>query len=146
MPEQLGDIRITDLSLLPEAARQIIDLLSEEAKVWLFYGEMGAGKTTIIKALCEAWGVADTVSSPTFSLVREYRSRELQTFYHFDFYRIEDEEEAWDIGIEDYFYSGNYCLVEWPERVKSLLPDAFVRIDVKVGQDNSRRVYLSSYE
>lgn len=146
MPEKLGKVEISELKALPEAAREIITLASEKGKVWLFFGEMGAGKTTLIKAICEAWGVIDTVSSPTFSLVNEYRNREKQAFYHFDFYRIKDEEEAWDIGTEDYFYSGDYCFVEWPERIEGLLPEEFIRIDVEAGEDNSRRIYISRHE
>lgn len=146
MPEKLGEVVINNLETLSRAAEEIIDLAAAEGKVWLFYGEMGAGKTTLIKAICEVWNVTDTVSSPTFSLVNEYRNQEEQIFYHFDFYRIKDEEEAWDIGTEDYFYSGNYCFVEWPERIEGLLPEEFIRIDIEAGEDNSRRIYLSRHE
>lgn len=146
MPDTLGEVVIDGLEALPEAARKIIDLASGYAKVWLFYGDMGAGKTTLIKAICEVWGVEDTVSSPTFTLVNEYRTVEQRPLYHFDFYRIEDEEEAWDIGTEDYFYSGHYCLVEWPERIEGLLPEKFIRIDIAVGADNRRSIYISKHE
>jgi len=146
MAKTLGEVKVNGLNALPGAASEIIELAAVHDKLWLFYGEMGAGKTTIIKAICDVWGVTDTVSSPTFSLVNEYRNQEKQVFYHFDFYRIEDEEEAWDIGTEDYFYSGNYCLVEWPERIEGLLPESFIRIDVKAGEDNCRRIYISKYE
>ena len=97
---------------------------AQATPVWLFYGEMGAGKTTLIKALCQAWEVEDTVSSPTFALVNEYRTSKGQVVYHFDFYRIEDEEEATDIGLEEYFYSQRYCLVEWPTKIRNLLPES----------------------
>ncbi len=127
-------------------AAQKINLFAADVKVWLFYGDMGVGKTTLIKAICKAWGVIDTVSSPTFALVNEYQNTTGQKFYHFDFYRIKDEEEGWDIGTEDYFYSGNYCFVEWPERIESLLPEKFVRIDMTLEADQSRRIYLSKYE
>jgi tRNA threonylcarbamoyladenosine biosynthesis protein TsaE len=146
MPDTLGEVVIDGLEALPEAARKIVDLASGQEKVWLFYGDMGAGKTTLIKAICVAWGVEDTVSSPTFALVNEYRTAEQQPLYHFDFYRINDEEEAWDIGTEDYFYSGHYCLVEWPERIEGLLPEKFIRIDVAVGMDNRRSIYISKHE
>ncbi|MFP4092444.1 MAG: tRNA (adenosine(37)-N6)-threonylcarbamoyltransferase complex ATPase subunit type 1 TsaE [Cyclobacteriaceae bacterium] len=133
-PEQAG-----------EAAREIISKAGDK-KVWLFYGAMGAGKTTLIRAICKAMDVEDNVSSPTFALVNEYRTSGGQTLYHFDFYRIEDEEEAWNIGTEDYFYSGRLCLVEWPERIENLLPEEFLRIDIEVSSDHSRRIYLSQHE
>lgn len=146
MPDTLGEVIISGLEALPKAAQEIIDLASGQAKVWLFYGDMGAGKTTLIKSICEAWGVEDNVSSPTFALVNEYRTAEQQPLYHFDFYRINDEEEAWDIGTEDYFYSGHHCLVEWPERIEGLLPEEFIRIDIAVGADNSRSIYICKHE
>lgn len=146
MAKALGDVKVNSLEALAGAAQKIIDLADKQSKLWLFYGEMGAGKTTLIKAICEAWGVTDTVASPTFALVNEYQNKEQQPFYHFDFYRIKDEEEAWDIGAEDYFYSGHYCFVEWPERIEGLLPDEFMRIDVEVREDNSRRIYITKHE
>lgn len=114
--------------------------------MWLLYGPMGAGKTTLIRAICSLMDVEDNVSSPTFALVNEYRSRGGRVIYHFDFYRIEDEEEAWHIGTEDYFYSGRLCLVEWPEKIESLLPQEFIRIDIEVREDQSRRIYISQHE
>lgn len=145
MADALGEVVVNGLEALPEAAQKIIDLVSEEDKLWCFYGDMGAGKTTLIKAICKALGVKDTVSSPTFALVKEYGNTQ-QPIYHFDFYRIKDEEEAWDIGTEDYFYSGALCLVEWPERIEGLLPDNFIRMDVVVEAYNSRRIYISKHE
>jgi len=141
----LGETSCNTPDELPAVADRVISLASD-TRVWLFYGEMGAGKTSLIRSICDAWGVTDTVSSPTFALVNEYQNAERQTFYHFDFYRIKDEEEAWDIGTEDYFYSGNYCFVEWPERIEGLLPEKFIRIDIEVGSDQSRRIYLSKHE
>lgn len=146
MADTLGEVVVNGLEALPEATQKIIDLVSEEDKLWCFYGDMGAGKTTLIKALCKAWGVKDTVSSPTFALVNEYRNTQKQPIYHFDFYRIKDEEEAWDIGTEDYFYSGAQCLVEWPERIEGLLPEDFIRIDIVVEADRSRSIYISKHE
>ena len=130
---------------LSVVARQIIDF-AHETPVWLFYGDMGAGKTTLIKALCQQWRVEDTVSSPTFALVNEYRTHDGEPVYHFDFYRIEDEEEALDIGIEEYFSSQRYCLVEWPTKIRNLLPDAYIRIEIGVNKDQSRTIHLSCHE
>ena len=132
-------------SQLPLVAQRIIDF-AHEIPVWLFYGDMGTGKTTLIKALCQQWQVEDTVSSPTFALVNEYRTRNGELLYHFDFYRIEDEEEALDIGIEEYFASQRYCFVEWPTKIRNLLPDAYIRIEIGVNEDQSRTIHLSRHE
>ncbi|WPP48519.1 tRNA (adenosine(37)-N6)-threonylcarbamoyltransferase complex ATPase subunit type 1 TsaE [Catalinimonas niigatensis] len=145
MPDTLGEVILRHPDEAQEAAKKI-KALAADVKVWLFYGPMGVGKTTLIKAVCKSWGVTDTVSSPTFALVNEYQDAEHQIFYHFDFYRINNEEEAWDIGTEDYFYSGNYCFVEWPERIEGLLPENFIRIDMVLEADQSRRIYLSKHE
>lgn len=101
-------------------ARDIISGVKN--KTLLFYGEMGVGKTTLIKELCKELGSDDVISSPTFSLVNEYHTRDEDVLYHFDFYRIEQEEEAYDIGIEDYFNSNSWCLIEWPQNIQNLLP------------------------
>ena len=103
-----------------------------------FYGEMGVGKTTFSKALCEVLQVEDVVSSPTFSIVNEYLSEQNGTVFHFDFYRLKDEQEAFDMGYEDYFYSNAYCLVEWPEKVESLLPSSFAKVQIHV--ENGERI------
>jgi len=108
------------LNNLKEIAKEVI--LKAESKILLFYGTMGVGKTTLIKELCIELGTEDVTSSPTFSLVNEYRTKRGEIVYHFDFYRIEDENEAYDIGIEDYFYSDKWCLIEWPENIQNLLP------------------------
>lgn len=129
------------LADLPIVAKQII----EEAgsiKVWLFEGDMGAGKTTLIKALCEAYGVMDNVTSPTFSLVNEYENQDGSTFYHFDFYRIKDETEAMDIGSEEYFYSNHVCFIEWPSKIPNLIPDVHLSIYIEVNPDQSRRIAI----
>jgi len=125
---------------LPKIAQQII---SESAdKVLLFYGEMGVGKTTLIKEIVQQLEVDEVVTSPTFSLVNEYLSRKGEVIYHFDFYRIENEEEAMDIGIEDYFYANNWCFIEWPERIKNLLPLNAVEIHLSINKDNTRKVEM----
>lgn len=126
---------------LPRVAEQIITTAGD-TKVWLFEGDMGAGKTTLIKALCKAFEVTDNVTSPTFSLVNEYEDRDGSTFYHFDFYRIKDETEAMDIGAEEYFYSGNLCFVEWPSKIPNLIPDTHLSIYIEVNPDHSRSIAI----
>ncbi len=101
-------------------------------KVFAFYGEMGAGKTTLIKALCQYMQVENVVNSPTFAIVNEYFSNEYKTIYHFDFYRIDTPEEAFDMGYEEYFYSGYYCFIEWPEKIEPLLPDNVFSIKINI--------------
>lgn len=133
-------IEYSGLSELPEVAQKII-LYSDNFKVWAFEGEMGAGKTTLIKSICQHFGVVDNVTSPTFSLVNEYRSTDNKTFYHFDFYRLKDATEALDIGIEEYFYSGNYCFLEWPSKIESLLPEEILQINILI-KDNRRLIEL----
>ena len=132
-------LKASSLAELDEIAKRIIDC-SKEKKVILFYGEMGAGKTTLIKIICKLLKVEDLTSSPTFSLVNEYYSPLLEeSVYHFDFYRVDGEEEAMDMGVEDYFYSDNYCLVEWPEKIPNLLPESYVT--VKIEQQAEERIY-----
>ena len=114
--------------------------------VWLFYGEMGSGKTTFIKRLCGELGVADTMSSPTFSIVNEYRTVDDKIIYHFDFYRIKNEAEAYDIGAEEYFYSGNLCFIEWPEKIPSLIPAEHVDVSITVENQNHRTIALSVHD
>lgn len=128
------------LENLVDVAKEII--ASAKNKTLLFYGEMGVGKTTLIKEICKKLGVEDQISSPTFSLVNEYQTNKNEKVYHFDFYRIDDEEEALDIGIEDYFYSNNWCLIEWPENIKNLLPLDAVEIHLSVLDENNRNIKL----
>jgi tRNA threonylcarbamoyladenosine biosynthesis protein TsaE len=123
---------------LPTIAIQLLENIS--SKIWLFYGDMGSGKTTLIKQIIKQLGVDDVVSSPTFSLVNEYSSRKGETLYHFDFYRIKNEIEALDIGIDDYFYADNYCFIEWPEKIENLLPLNAVAIYITVNADGSRNL------
>jgi len=126
------------LSGLPDVAKQIIEI-GDGTSVWCFFGEMGSGKTTLIKELCDQMGVVDVVNSPTFSIVNEYVSKE-ETIYHFDFYRIEDPSEASRIGVEEYLDSGNLCLMEWPENIVSLLPDQYLSIKIGHGEAVENRL------
>jgi tRNA threonylcarbamoyladenosine biosynthesis protein TsaE len=130
-------ILIKDKKQLPVAARRILECTSGQ-KILAFYGQMGAGKTTIIKALCKALGAEEIVSSPTFTLVNEYRTNKGTTLYHIDFYRIRKMEEAFDFGIEEYFASGSYCLMEWPELIEEILPPETVRIRITVDDKEQR--------
>ncbi|MCB0401355.1 MAG: tRNA (adenosine(37)-N6)-threonylcarbamoyltransferase complex ATPase subunit type 1 TsaE [Flavobacteriales bacterium] len=123
-------------------APQILSAFGDN-KMVLFYGEMGAGKTTLIKALCQALGVDDTTSSPTFSIVNEYLGNSGERIYHFDFYRIDDEEEVMDLGYEDYFYSGDYCFIEWPEKIPNLLPEDPVKVSIEVAEHQKRRISVA---
>jgi tRNA threonylcarbamoyladenosine biosynthesis protein TsaE len=109
-------------------------------------GRMGAGKTTLSKALCSSLKVIDIVQSPTFSLVNEYETESGKTVYHFDFYRITKAEEALNIGIEEYFYSGNQCLIEWPENISELIPDEYLKIEIEVEQNESRTIKLTKHD
>ena len=111
-------------------------------KVVLLEGEMGAGKTTLIKLLCNYLGVIGPTNSPTFSIVNEYLTQNGDSIYHFDFYRIEKESEALDLGYEDYFYSGNYCFIEWPEKIPHLIPENAIRIKIELDNDNNRLIYI----
>lgn len=112
-------------------------------KVILFHGEMGAGKTTFIKQLCKTLGVTEATSSPTFSLVNEYETTNHQTVYHFDFYRLKNETEALDMGADDYFYSGNWCFIEWAEQIPNLIPDEHSVITIEVLADGNRKLHLN---
>lgn len=133
-------IKIKNLSELPRAATQIL-VEAEGNRIFLFYAEMAMGKTTLIKELCKQLGVEDNVSSPTFSIVNEYAGKQ-EKIYHFDFYRIKDEQEAFDLGYEEYFYSGNYCFVEWPEKIENLLPENAVSISITGNSEGERMIEL----
>ena len=134
------DIQIQDLSNIREAARQFVANIDEHT-VFAFYGKMGAGKTTFIKAVCEELGVEDVITSPTFAIVNEYRAAESgELIYHFDFYRIKKLEEVYDMGYEDYFFSGALCFIEWPELIEELLPEDAVRVTIGEQADGSRIV------
>lgn len=115
-------------------------------KIWLFEGEMGAGKTTLIKAICQEMGVSDMVNSPTYGLVHEYQDHSQQSIYHFDFYRLNREEEAREIGVEEYFYSGSYCLIEWGARIASFVPKKHAKILLEVRDDGSRIIAIEKHD
>jgi len=130
-------IVIKDLKHLRGSANKIIEY-TKGKRILAFYGSMGAGKTTIIKAVCNALGAEDIVSSPTFTLVNEYRTRSGGLLYHIDFYRIRKKEEVFDFGIEEYFESGEYCFLEWPELIEEILPPETIRIKITVDKDDQR--------
>ena len=135
------EITIPSLEHIAEAAREFIDAIGDR-RVFAFYGSMGAGKTTFIKAVCEELGVEDVINSPTFAIVNEYIDGNGEPIYHFDFYRIKKEQEVLDIGYEDYVYSGNVCLMEWPELIENLLPDDAVKVTIEEETDGSRKVSI----
>lgn len=136
----MTEIIIKDLDHIREAAREFICKMGE-GSVFAFYGSMGAGKTTFVKAICEELGVEDVITSPTFAIVNEYRSYSTgELIYHFDFYRIKKLEEVYDMGYEDYFYSGALCFIEWPELIEELLPEDAVRVTIKETEDGCRSV------
>ncbi len=120
---------IKGLSALKDTAKQLLARFPED-RIFAFYGKMGAGKTTFIKALCRELGSHDNITSPTFALINEYSTDQGAVIYHFDFYRIKKLEEAYDLGYEDYIYSGNYCFIEWPEMIQSLLPQGIVEVKI----------------
>ena len=135
------EIRIENIENLAAAAQKFVDEMGEN-RVFAFYGKMGAGKTTFIKAICEALGVEDVVTSPTFAIVNEYADAGGNPVYHFDFYRIKNLKEAYDIGCEEYFYSGYPCFIEWPELVEELLPEDVVAVRIEVCDDESRTITI----
>ena len=140
------EIKIQSLDQIHEAARQFIAEMGDNTGFAL-YGKMGAGKTTFIKAVCEELGVSDVITSPTFAIVNEYRSDTAgELIYHFDFYRIKKLEEVYDMGYEDYFYSGALCFIEWPELVEELLPGNTIKVTIEEVENGEREVTLESFE
>ena len=135
--QQMKEFRIHSISELSEIAAELCTLLPQN-KMLCFYGEMAAGKTTLIKEILKHLGSAEHVSSPTFSIVNEYAIGNSKKVFHFDFYRIKNIEEAYDLGYEEYFYSDNVCLIEWPEMVEELLPESRINVHIKVNTDSSR--------
>lgn len=135
-------IEIKSLDTIHEAAKTFIAQMDDRT-VFAFHGKMGAGKTTFIKAICEELGVDDVINSPTFAIINEYRSATTgELIYHFDFYRITKQEEAEDIGTEDYFYSGALCFIEWPEKIEDLLPGDVVDVTITENEDGTRTVSI----
>jgi tRNA threonylcarbamoyladenosine biosynthesis protein TsaE len=138
----MKSLKITSLDNIEEVAKEFINLMGDDT-IFAFYGKMGAGKTTFIKALCKALGVEDEVNSPTFAIVNEYRSESTaELIYHFDFYRIKKVEEVYDLGYEDYFYSGALCFIEWPELIEELLPDNTVNVHIEETGNGMRVVTI----
>ncbi|TWI97245.1 tRNA threonylcarbamoyladenosine biosynthesis protein TsaE [Mucilaginibacter frigoritolerans] len=133
-------LNVTSTAELPAVAAEIISY-SANSRIFLFYGDMGAGKTTLIKSLCEYLGTAEPVTSPTFSIVNEYIGSKNRIF-HFDFYRLKNESEALDMGYEEYFYADAYCFIEWPEKIPNLLPDHYVKIEIQVTGNHSRQILI----
>jgi tRNA threonylcarbamoyladenosine biosynthesis protein TsaE len=131
--------QISDLSQLQQTAEALLKEFADD-RIFAFYGSMGAGKTTFIKALCEVLGSADYVTSPSFALINEYSTHQEEVIYHFDFYRIKKLDEAFDLGYEDYIYSGNYCFIEWPEKIEPLLPEGIVEVVIKESGKNLRTI------
>ncbi len=137
-------IKGDSLNDLPKVASDII-AFAEGENIWVLLGEMGAGKTTLTKAIGDQLGILDTVQSPTFSIVNEYLTQNGETVYHFDFYRIEEPEEAMAIGVEEYFYSGNLCIVEWPQRIGGLIPEKFLKVEIENLDGEQRNYKLSKH-
>ena len=141
MPRDIVFKNVT-LSGLSEVATKLLEFM-DTCRVCILSGEMGAGKTTLVKAIGHVLNVRDTMSSPSFSIINEYYTHNGDFVYHFDFYRIKSEAEAFDTGAEEYFNSGNYCFVEWPEKIKSLLPDIYAQLTILVEDDTHRTIELS---
>ena len=136
-------IEINDISEIADAAKQFVAQIGDN-KVFAFYGSMGVGKTTFIKAVCKEMGVIETITSPTFAIVNEYQCANADAIYHFDFYRINKLEEAYDFGYEDYFYSGNICFIEWPELVEPILPLNVVEVFINETDTGSRIIEVKN--
>lgn len=134
------DVEILHIEQLPQVAQSLMSTFPDE-RFFAFFGKMGVGKTTLIKELCTELGVEDNVCSPTFAIVNEYSDSHGNPVYHFDFYRMKSQAEAYDIGYEEYFYSGNYCFTEWTEKIEDLLPEHYVRVEIT---ETNRTRHLSA--
>ena len=137
----MTELIIKNIDDINNTAKEFIRLIDQNT-VFAFHGEMGAGKTTFIKAICEELGVDDVINSPTFAIVNEYRPGSAELIYHFDFYRINKIEEVYDMGYEDYFYSGALCFIEWPEKIEELLPGETVNVTIRENEDGTRSVLI----
>jgi len=147
MPEVWKELKNGDpfeLNELPLAAKELLEKTNQ--RIWLVNGEMGAGKTTLTKALCETLGVKGVMSSPTFSIVNEYITQKGESIYHFDFYRLKNETEAMDIGVEEYLDSGNYCFLEWADKISNLIPNRFFSIRIKVHTNTTRTIEYAEHD
>ncbi|PKQ62793.1 tRNA (adenosine(37)-N6)-threonylcarbamoyltransferase complex ATPase subunit type 1 TsaE [Labilibaculum filiforme] len=134
-------LKINSLKEINAVAKKFLSLVGNK-RVFALYGAMGVGKTTFVKAICEAMGVEDTINSPTFSIVNEYHTSKEEIIYHFDFYRIEDVKEAYDFGYEDYFYGNAMCFIEWPEKIESILPSDAVEVLFQEEKNGSRTITI----
>lgn len=140
MQQTFKSVEMKDLD---ELAKKL--MTQHSLKIWLMLGEMGAGKTTFVKSFCKALQVVDNMSSPTFSIVNEYKTESQSSVFHFDFYRIKNQQEAFDIGIEEYFYSNEYCFIEWPERIPDLLPEQFMQVSIAIENENQRTIQVTQH-
>ena len=136
-------IKIENLQNYPDAAKEFIEAMNGR-RIFAFYGNMGTGKTTLIKSICEAMGVEDAINSPTFAIVNEYEDREGETIFHFDFYRIKSLAEVYNMGYEEYLYSDAYCFIEWPELIEELLPEETTKVYINEESDGTRTVTITN--
>ncbi len=134
-------INVPGLDALPGAAAEMLNILGKR-RIVAFYGEMGAGKTTFIKALCDVLEVTDVTSSPSFALINEYRSKRGEPVYHFDLYRVRNTDEVYDLGYEEFMYSGNYCFIEWAEKMEMMLPEDAVKVYIRIKEKGERTIHL----
>lgn len=140
----VGKRSLVSIDTLELTANELITA-SQGNRIWLFSGEMGAGKTTVIKAIGKLLGVKESMASPTFSIVNEYRTSN-GTLFHFDFYRLKNEREAYDIGVDEYFESGNYCFIEWPEKLETLIPESYFKITLQVQSPTTRTIEYAIHD
>ena len=143
--ERIQEGRALSLNELRTAASELVEKCGK-VKIWLFSGEMGSGKTALIKAVCERLGVKDGMSSPTFAIVNVYDTQQGERIYHFDFYRLKNEREAYDLGAEEYFDSGNFCFVEWPEKIPSLIPGQHIEVKITPTDPTHRIIQYASHD
>lgn len=143
MKEQI--IRINSLEEYPAAAKEFIEAMGDN-RIFAFYGNMGTGKTTFIKSICESMGVEDAINSPTFAIVNEYETAKGETVFHFDFYRIKSLAEVYNMGYEEYIYSNAYCFIEWPELIEELLPEEAVKVTITEENDGTRTVKITDQD